>query len=338
VTTADEDLLAGLRNGSWLKRQDFPPLKYAVPGLIPEGTTLLVGPPKIGKSWFVLACALATAAGGVVLDKITVTARPTLYLALEDGDRRMQSRCRMLLREDPIPAPFEYLTTVAPGRVVETIAAWLARHPGADPLVILDTLGKVMPPALPGESAYQRDYRIGSALKRVTDDDSGRSLLVNHHDRKAAADDFVDSVSGTHGLAGAADTTVVLVRGRHEREGLLKITGRDVAEGEYAITFVDDCSWRLDGLTLAEAAKAGAARRASTGLGDRSTEIVEYMGGRPDESVTPKEVALKVGIDEKVASNYLNRLARKGRIEKVGRGSYVLPYTPGESGESGESE
>ena len=64
------------------------------------------------------------------------------------------------------------------------------------------------------------------------------------------------------------------------------------------------------------------------------------MGGRPDESVTPKEVALKVGIDEKVASNYLNRLATKGRIEKVGRGRgrYVLPYTPGESGESGESE
>lgn len=83
MTTPDGDLLAGLRNGSWLDRQDFPPLKYAVPGLIPEGTTLLVGPPKIGKSWFVLACALATAAGGVVLDKITVTARPTLYLALE---------------------------------------------------------------------------------------------------------------------------------------------------------------------------------------------------------------------------------------------------------------
>jgi hypothetical protein len=58
---------------------------------------------------------------------------------------------------------------------------------------MLDTLGKVMPPPLPGESAYQRDYRIGSALKRVTDDDSGRSLLVNHHDRKAAADDFVAS-------------------------------------------------------------------------------------------------------------------------------------------------
>jgi hypothetical protein len=335
---ANDDLLAGLRNGAWLDQQDFPPLKYAVPGLIPEGTTLLVGPPKIGKSWFVLACALATASGGVVLDKITVTARPTLYLALEDGDRRMQARCRMLLGDDPIPGAFEYLTTIAPGRIVETIAAWLRRHPGADPLVILDTLGKVMPQAMPGESPYQRDYRIGSALKQVTDEDSGRSLVVNHHDRKAAADDFVDSVSGTHGLAGAADTTVVLVRGRNEREGLLKVTGRDVAEGQYAVTFIDNCSWRLDGSTLAEAAKAGAARRASSGLGDRSTDIIELMGSRPDESVTPKEVAEKLAIDEKIASNYLNRLATKGRIDKLGRGRYVLPYPPGESGGSGESE
>ena len=263
--------------------------------------------------------------------------QPHLYLALEDGDRRMQSRCGMLLAGGTIPTAFEYLTTIAPGRIVETIAT-LERHPGADPLVILDTLGKVMPPALPGESAYQRDCRIGSALKQVTDEDSGRSLIVNHHDRKAAADDFIDSVSGTHGLAGSADTTVVLVRGRNVREGLLRVTGRDVAEGEYAVTFVDNCSWRLDGSTLAEAAKGGTGRRAAAGLGDRSTDIIGLMGSRPDESVTPKEVVEKLAIDEKIASNYLNRLATKGRIDKVGRGRYVLPYTSGESGGSGGNE
>ena len=46
----DISLRSGLRNGSWLDRQDFPPLRYAVPGVIPEGSTLLVGAPKIGKS------------------------------------------------------------------------------------------------------------------------------------------------------------------------------------------------------------------------------------------------------------------------------------------------
>jgi hypothetical protein len=44
----ETDLLAGLRNGGWLDAQDFPPLRYAIPGLVPEGLSLIVGAPKIG--------------------------------------------------------------------------------------------------------------------------------------------------------------------------------------------------------------------------------------------------------------------------------------------------
>ncbi|MBV8539076.1 MAG: AAA family ATPase [Pseudonocardiales bacterium] len=109
------DLLADLRDGAWLDAQRFHPLRYLVPGVIPEGSTLLVGPPKIGKSWFVLACALATACGGYALGVIPIEKRPVLYLALEDGDRRLQDRCRTLLGDDPIPPGFEYMTTIQPG-------------------------------------------------------------------------------------------------------------------------------------------------------------------------------------------------------------------------------
>jgi hypothetical protein len=329
------DLLAGLRNGAWLDRQDFPPLRYAVPGIVPEGSTLLVGAPKIGKSWLVLAWALAKAAGGIALSTIKVDAAPVLYLALEDGDRRMQTRCRTLLDSDRIPAAFDYLTHVEPGRLIETITAWLARHPGASPLVILDTLGKTMPPALPGESAYQRDYRIGSALKRLADAEPGSSLVTNHHDRKAASDDFVDSVSGTHGLAGSADTTVVLVRDRTEEDGLIKVTGRDVAEGEYAVRFEDGSTWRLDGHDLDDAARAARTRAATAGLGDRSAEIVELVAEHPD-GIGPTAVALALGIEPNKAGVYLARLAAAHRIIKAGRGIY-RPSTPVESVESVET-
>jgi len=105
------ELLATLRDGAWLDAQEFPPLTYAVPGVIPEGSVLLVGAPKIGKSWLVLTIALAAAAGGQALS-IQVPKRPVFYLALEDGDRRLQDRCRKLLRGDPIPRDFEYLTRV----------------------------------------------------------------------------------------------------------------------------------------------------------------------------------------------------------------------------------
>jgi hypothetical protein len=273
----------------------------------------------------VLACALAVASGGSALGSIGVAERPVLYLALEDGHRRLQDRCRTLLGDEHIPAGFEYLTLVMPVLVVPTIEQWLQRHDDPAAFVVLDTLGKVMPPALTGESAYQRDYRIGTTLKRVADEHPGTSVVTNHHDRKATAEDFVDSVSGTHGLAGAADTIVTLTRARHESAGVLKVVGRDVAEGEYALTFGDGASWSLDGHDLAEASQRAAQTRATADLGDRSAEIVAYVSAHP-EGVRAAEVSEALGLD---ARRYLSRLVDSGRLDRPARGLYVpVPSVP----------
>jgi hypothetical protein len=326
-------LLAGLRNGAWLDAQNFPPLAYAVPGVIPEGLALLVGPPKIGKSWLVLAADLAAATGGKAFG-ITIPRRPALYLALEDSDRRLQDRCRKLLGGDPIPPEFEYLVRVE-GPVIDTITTWLDRHHDVPPLVILDTLGKVMPPAMQGESSYGRDYRVGTTLKRIADQHPGMTLLVNHHDRKAAAEDFVDSVSGTHGLAGAADTVIVLTRSRHETGGLLRVTGRDVAEGEYALRFVEGSTWDLDGANLEEAAARAREARLSGGVGDRSAEIIAYVAANPPH-VRAGEVEEKFGQD---ARRYLKRLADSGRLRRLSRGLYTsVPSVPSSHSQVSEGE
>jgi AAA domain len=327
-------LLASVRDGAWLDAQHFPPLAYAVPDLIPEGSVLLVGPPKIGKSWLVLTVALAAAVGGKALS-IAVPKRPVLYLALEDSDRRLQDRCRKLLRGNPIPHQFEYLLQPEQGRVIETIAAWLERQHDVPPLVILDTLGKVMPPALLGESGYQRDYRIGTTLKRIADDHTGMCLLTNHHDRKAAAEDWVDSVSGTHGLAGAADTVIVLTRSRHATSGLLKVTGRDVPEGEYAVRVADGFTWDLDGADPQEAAARANEIRLSGGVSDRSAEIIAYVAANPPH-VRAGEVEDKFGPD---ARRYLKRLADSGRLRRLSRGLYTsVPSVPSSQSQVSEGE
>lgn len=335
---AERNLLGDLRNGTWLDKQEFPPLKFVVPGLIPEGMTLLVGPPKAGKSWAALDIGLAVASGGCALGAVKVGApRPVLLLALEDGHRRLQDRCRALLGPEPIPQLWHYLVRLAePGAVVETIRRWLDRNGDLAPLIILDTLGKVMPPSVPGESAYGRDYRVGSTLKRAVDDYPGSGLLVLHHDRKAGADDFVDSVSGTHGLAGAADTVAVLVRARQESAGSLHITGRDVPEGEYAIDLDAGASWRISGGDLAHAAAEAVTRRATAGLGDASAEIVAFVAKHP-KGVRAADVAEFVDIDRDKARVYLTRLADSGRIGKVARGLYT-PVTSVSSVTESENE
>lgn len=326
----DARLLGAVRDGAWLTGQEFPPLAYAVDGLVPEGFTLLVGPPKAGKSWLTLALLLAVASGGVALGAIKATPeRRVLYLALEDGDRRMQDRCRALLGDrEHIPALFHYVTRLQPGMLLPTLDAWMRRHPDTA-MIVVDTLGRVMPPALAGESAYQRDYRVGAALKQRADSAPGLAVVVLHHDRKAAADDFVDSVSGTHGLAGAADTVVVLVRKRQSTEGTLKVTGRDVPEDSYALTVADGKTWQLEGASLRAAAAAARNREDSQALGDKTLQVLAAVRARPD-GVKAGELVGPFGKD---VYKYLERLLESGRIDKVTRGLYIAVSEP--SGPSG---
>lgn len=327
------DLLAKVKTGAWLDQQHFPPVAYAVPGIIPEGFGLLTGAPKVGKSWATLGIALAVATGGRAFGSIDVgDARPVLLLALEDGDRRMQGRARKLLDGAPIPANLHYATDVTPAEVLELIDQWLGDFGHLRPLVILDTLGKVMPPKAMGETDYMRDYRIGGALKGRVDRHPGATLLAVHHTRKAQSDDWMDSTSGTNGLNGSADFTVSLTRSRDEDRGVLHVTGRDVIGGEYALT-VRDGTWALDGDSLAKAAAAAQEARATAGLGDTSAAVVQYVNEHP-EGVRADAVADATGTPITTVREYLLRAAARGRIRKIARGL----YGPVESVESVESE
>lgn len=310
-------LLGAMRDGSWLDGQEFPPLRYAVDGLLPEGFSLLIGPPKAGKSWLALGILLAVANGSRALGAIAMgRPRRVFYLALEDGDRRMQDRCRTILGEDPIPSTFHYQTVIEPGFICQTIEAFLHVYPDTA-LVVVDTLGKVMPQAMPGESSYQRDYRVAGRLKRIADSKPGLAITALHHDRKAASEDFVESVSGTNGLAGAADTIVVLARKRQSQEALLMVTGRDVPEAEYGMV-LDDGLWRLDGTNLDEAQVAAQQRQDAAGLGDVSVSILQFVREHPD-GCKAAAVVEKFGRD---AYQYLSRLEERGDLTKIKRGVY----------------
>jgi hypothetical protein len=250
--------LKGGRTAEWLRGQIFDPLQWVVPGIIPEGYSLLVGAPKIGKSWLALAIALAVSAGGYMFGKLYCgRPRPVLLLALEDSDRRMQSRILTLQPADASwPAGLTYYTRVRPDDVVPLIEDWLTQQAtDSHPVVILDTIGKVMPPPERGEGQYLRDYRFSGQLQAITAARPGMALIGLHHDRKATAEDFVETISGTNGIAGAADTILVLNRPRNESEGLLKITGRDVEENEYGVKLTEG-RWTLMGDNLKEAARA----------------------------------------------------------------------------------
>lgn len=307
-----------------LMAQEFPPLNELVPGLITSGLVLLVASPKIGKSWLMLALSYAAATGSDVLGCLPVKQRPVCYMALEDGPRRLQNRLRRLGYTDA-PDNLKFIVNLDSHDPLELIDSFFAEHKGEEPLVILDTYAKYRAGIArqPGESEYDRDSRIASSLKECVDEYDGATLIVVHHTRKMGADDFVETVSGSQGTAGIADEIMKISRSRGQTDGLLQVSARDAAEGEYKIQFDNETGlWTLAGNTLADAASKAKEWRQSDGVGDMMASIIKFVNDSRD-GVTPSEVDRHFALPRGTAASYLKRAVESGRIRKAGRGKYV---------------
>jgi hypothetical protein len=111
---------------------------------------------------------------------------------------------------------------------------WLTDHPNAR-LVVVDVLKRIRGRTPPGVSYYDADYVTVARIKKIADQ-FGVAIVAIHHTRKADADDYLDEVSGTAGLTGAADAIAVLKRARGQAAAVLHLTGRDVDEANHALT------------------------------------------------------------------------------------------------------
>lgn len=323
VTTEQDEpnLLENVITAAELHNKVFPDLVQFVVGIITEGFGIVAGPPKLGKSWWVLCVALAIAAGGRAFGKIAVQPRHVLLLALEDSPRRVQSRIRAVYGQGIPPHRLHILTELPPGQLVPTVATWLQGHP--DGVIFLDTLGRARQQRRRGDDPYLADYQAGVALKQIVDAFPGSALVGVHHTRKASSDDFVDDLSGTLGLAGSADYILVLRRARGSNDATLQVTGRDAPEGEYAFT-VSEGNWTLAGDGLLEAAAEAQNRRESKSLGDRALEVLALVNDRaPEAHTAAADVTEALGMPADQARVYLNRLANSERINKTGRGAYT---------------
>lgn len=248
---ADANVYSAAELGEML----LPPLRYIVEGMLPMGMGVLVAKPKIGKSWMVLDLCLAVARGEPFLSSPT-TAQGALYLALEDGKSRMQTRLRKLTAGRPLPKNL-HIQFTAPRLdegLLDELGAFLDDHPDVH-LVCIDTLSKIKPKGKPFENAYDADYAYMGQLKQFADG-RGICVLLVHHTRKSKSlDDSFDNINGSTGIMGAADFTVVLdKRSRMDDEASFILTGRDIEQQERVIRFDKSaCRWVMQG-TAAELA------------------------------------------------------------------------------------
>jgi hypothetical protein len=222
--------------------------KMVVDTLFPEGTTLIVGGPKVGKTLLMEHIAISVAQGGFVMGKIRVQQGRVAYLALEDSERLCQKRLQQLLHKQDCPELLHF--TNAWRRMddggLEDLDAWLAEHRDTR-LVVVDTLARVRARDDGKQGVYDRDYQ---ALAPLTDlsHKYNIAIVIVHHTRKMASDDLMDMISGSQALGAAVDAAIVLQRERFGVDGVIGVMGRDIEEAKYAISWDKDLmQWRIEG-------------------------------------------------------------------------------------------
>lgn len=230
---------------SELEGMSFPEPRWLVPGIIPEGVTILAGKPKLGKSYLALNIALALACGGKAMGSIDVSPCGVLYLALEDRHRRLQNRINETFGQCGWPSRLHLVTEwprVDQGGI-PLLQKFLEEHTNVK-LVIIDVFEKFKAREQKNDRIYSQDYQHMEPLVSLTHSHDV-SLLPVHHTRKLVADDPLDEVSGSTGLSGSADTILVLKRVRGK--ATLYVRGRDVEEQELELDRDPSGGWVLLG-------------------------------------------------------------------------------------------
>ena len=315
-----EQVRAESANGSWrdqivtakqLQNREFAPVSYVIPDLVPEGLSLLVGRPKLGKSWMGLDMGIAVSGARFCLGQRKPIEGDVLYCALEDNSRRLRRRIDRILPPNSNLWP-ERLSLATEWRRldrggVDDLVEWVESVPKAR-LIILDTLAGVRP--IRAQNGYMEDYESVAALHRLANR-LAIGILVLHHTRKMDADDPIDTVSGTLGLPGCADTILVLNRGA--QGATLYVRGRDIEEAEHAVTFDNiSCRWTI----LGDAKEVHRSKERGKIL-EVLLEATEEMG--------PKEIAIAASMPDNNVRRLLHSMMTAGEVLRGQRGEYRHP-------------
>lgn len=230
TVTAQELLERPLEGISWL-----------IEGLLAVGLIVLAGTPKVGKSWFAALLGLCVSTGQPFLEHATAQAE-VLYLCLEDTFPRIQQRLFHLTDAANEKLHFAVMADKLQNGLVGQLERFVAQHPDTK-LVIVDTLQAVRNAT--NDNAYAADYGDLGMLKRFADE-HGLAVLLIHHTRKMSdSSNVFNMVSGSNGIMGSADETMILAKGNFfDGKATLSVTGRDVDLAEYKLAF-RDCRWEL---------------------------------------------------------------------------------------------
>ena len=270
-----------------------------IDGLLYTGAYILAGAPKIGKSFLVAQLAYHVSTGKKLWG-LDVHQGTVLYLALEDDYQRIQSRMFMMYGvEDSENLYFATVANKIGNGLDEQLEYFIKAHPYTK-LIVIDTMQKIR--EVGGEAySYASDYEIIGKLKKFADKHQ-ICVLVVHHTRKQPAGDTFEMISGTTGLLGCADGSLLMQKKKRTAlEATIDVVGRDQQDQILYLSKDPDTQiWNLE--------------RMETELHkeppDKTLEAIAKLvnSEQPEWTGTPSELAdaLNIGMAANALTKYLN--------------------------------
>ena len=267
-------------------KKEFPPMKYAVESVLPEGLVCIAGRPKAMKSWTVLDLCYKVQNGLPWLQHRTVQG-DCLYLALEDSERRIVDRVKKLrhhqLKQNPLitdKAPYLGLG------LEESIEDWM-EEVSAPRLVAIDTLARIKPKAKKvNATAFDLDNELLRDIQKLAIS-KGITIVFVTHLGKAQQDYSFDRIQGSVGMQGIADAMWLIDRGDNSPTASITGRGRDIRDFEYSVKW-NEQTWRYDYVgVLSEVSK-----------NENRSEVLEAMKAlheAGDKELRPRDVINHIG-------------------------------------------
>jgi replicative DNA helicase len=286
---------------------ELPEPRWAIPGLVPEGLSLLGGRPKVGKSWLALQMAHSIGTGGVFFDR-KVELGNVLYIALEDGPRRLQDRIRKYGVPRDALITFEREWPPLQDNGLNLLFIEITKYNYR--FIVIDTLSRAF------RGLDQNDQpvinEVMSNIQRICQDHHLAMLFNDHTSKpKGFLPDPIDDVMNSTCKTAVSDQVLALYRDAGQARATLRGRGRDTEDIDLLLSWdPDSCAWQCDG-------QSGAIK-----MTEERQEILDALDDL-GKSQAPA-VAKYLGKDRSNVAHKLNDLVASHKVRREVNGNQVL--------------
>jgi DNA-binding MarR family transcriptional regulator len=227
------DTRASVLSTEFLLTTDFPEPHWAIKDILPAGLAMIAGRPKAGKSWMALQMARDISTGARFLERYHTTVTKTLYIALEDSERRLAGRMKLQNWKETTNAKFmlsEQFYKIGGLRALGGLSEVFG-------VIFIDTFTRSMD----GDQVSPQEMKaILDPLQNAALTNNSVICFIDHMPKRSGRENehaVIDDVFGSVAKTGVADVIWGLYRDASTPTGVLAGTGRDLMDFKNNLVF-----------------------------------------------------------------------------------------------------